>query len=105
MTGRTPSAATLTVRLTPRAGADRIVGFETDAQGQRVLKVAVTAPPVDGAANTALLALLAKRLGVPKSSLALVAGATARIKRIALPADVDLSVLDVTRAQRAQESA
>jgi uncharacterized protein (TIGR00251 family) len=85
---------TITVRLMPRAGADRIVGFETDARGQRVLKVAVTAPPVDGAANQALIALLAKRLKVAKSSVALVSGATARIKRLALPADADLRKLE-----------
>jgi uncharacterized protein (TIGR00251 family) len=85
---------TITVRLMPRAGKDRIVGFETDAHGQRVLKVAVTAPPVDGAANQALIALLAKRLGIPKSSVALVSGASARIKRLALPADADLASLE-----------
>lgn len=85
---------TITVRLMPRAGADRIVGFETDARGQRVLKVAVAAPPVDGAANAALIALLAKRLKIPKSSVALIAGATARVKRLALPPDADLRVLE-----------
>jgi len=78
---------TLTVRLTPRAGRDRIVGFETDGHGQRVLKVAVAAAPVDGAANDALIKLLAKQLGLPKSSLTVVAGAAARIKRIALAGD------------------
>ena len=85
---------TITVRLMPRAGADRIMGFETDARGQRVLKVAVTAPPVDGAANQALIALLAKRLKIPKSSVSLVAGASARIKRLAVAADVDLARLE-----------
>jgi uncharacterized protein (TIGR00251 family) len=84
----------ITVRLMPRAGKDRIVGFETDARGQRVLKVAVSAPPVDGAANTALIALLAKRLGIPKSSVSLVSGAAARVKRLALPGDADLRVLE-----------
>jgi len=78
----------------PRAGADRIMGFETDARGQRVLKVAVTAPPVDGAANQALIALLAKRLKIPKSSVSLVTGASARIKRLAVAADVDLAQLE-----------
>jgi uncharacterized protein (TIGR00251 family) len=79
--------ATLTVRLTPRAGRDRIVGFEIDGRGQRVLKVAVAAPPVDGAANEALVALLAKQLGLPKSAVTLVAGASARLKRLALAGD------------------
>jgi len=79
--------ATLTVRLTPRAGRDRIVGFEIDGRGRRVLKVAVAAPPVDGAANAALVALLARQLGLPKSAVTLVAGATARLKRLALAGD------------------
>ena len=77
----------ITVRLMPRAGKDRIVGFETDARGQRVLKVAVAAPPVDGAANAALIALLAKQFGLPKSAVTLVSGAAARTKRIALAGD------------------
>lgn len=90
------TGVTLTVRLMPRAGSDRIVGFETDARGQRVLKVAVTAPPVDGAANQALLALLAKRLRIPKTSVSLVAGASARVKRVMLPDDADLGALEGT---------
>jgi uncharacterized protein YggU (UPF0235/DUF167 family) len=79
--------ATITVRLTPRAGADRIIGIETDPQGRRVLKVAVTAAPVDGAANAALIRLLAKRLGLPKSAVTLLSGAGARVKRLAFAGD------------------
>jgi uncharacterized protein YggU (UPF0235/DUF167 family) len=82
-----PGDATLTVRLTPRAGSDRILGFDTDARGQRVLKVAVAAAPVDGAANAALIKLLAKRLDIPKSAITLVSGGSARIKRLALAGD------------------
>ena len=82
-----PGDATLTVRLTPRARADRILGFATDAHGQRVLKVAVAAAPVDGAANAALIKLLAKRLDIPKSAITLVSGASARIKRLTLAGD------------------
>ena len=82
-----PGDALITVRLTPRAGADRIVGIEHDAQGRPVLKVAVTAAPSDGAANDALIRLLAKRLAIPKSAVTLVAGASARVKRLALAGD------------------
>jgi hypothetical protein len=82
-----PGDPTITVRLTPRAGADRIIGFTTDARGQPVLKVAVAAAPVDGAANDALIKLLAKRLDLPKSAITLVAGASARVKRLALAGD------------------
>lgn len=46
------------------------------------LRVRVKAPPVDGAANAALIQLLAKRLGVAKSAITLITGATARNKII-----------------------
>ena len=81
------AGAPITVRLTPRARADRILGVERDARGLSVLKVAVTAPPVDGAANAALIALLAKEFGLAKSAVTLVAGAAARVKRVALAGD------------------
>ena len=45
-----------------------------------VLRVRVSAPPVDGAANEALLRLLAKRFGVPRSALRIVSGETSRMK-------------------------
>jgi len=65
------------VRLTPRGGADRIEGVTAG-----VLRVRVAAAPVDGAANVALLRLVASALGVPPSRLRIVTGATARRKVI-----------------------
>jgi len=65
----------LSVRLTPRGGADRIDGIRDG-----VLCVRVAAPPVDGAANDALVRLLADELHVPRGAVRLVAGATARTK-------------------------
>lgn len=47
-----------------------------------MLKVRLTAPPVDGAANEALIALLAERLGLPKRSISIVRGATGRQKTV-----------------------
>ncbi|MHB0936302.1 MAG: DUF167 domain-containing protein [Armatimonadota bacterium] len=44
--------------------------------------VRVTAPPVEGAANAAVVEVLAKALGVPKSRLAITAGASGRVKRV-----------------------
>lgn len=74
----------LAVRLTPRAGADRIDGWATDAAGREHLKARVRAAPVDGEANAALEALLAKALGVPKSAVRVARGASARLKQVAV---------------------
>lgn len=68
----------VTVRLQPRASRDEILGWNEED----VLRVRVQAPPVDGAANAALVRLLAKAIGVPKSRVTLVSGATARNKII-----------------------
>jgi uncharacterized protein (TIGR00251 family) len=73
----------LAVRLTPRGGAARIEGV-ADWDGQPVLRVRVPAPPVEGAANEALAAFLARALGLPRSAVTLVAGDRARIKRLRL---------------------
>lgn len=82
----TPDGVELAVRLTPRGGAARIEGV-ADWDGQPVLKVRVAAPPVDGAANDALVAFLARALGLPRSAVVLVAGDRARVKRLALKGD------------------
>ena len=75
----------LTVRVTPRAAMDRIDGF--DAEGR--LRVRVTAPPADGAANAAVAKLLAKALGLPGRDVILVSGATSREKAFEVPLDPD----------------
>ena len=63
------------VRLQPRASRSGIVGVHGEA-----LKVRVHAPPVDGAANEALVAFLAESLGVPRGAVRIVAGAASRTK-------------------------
>ena len=73
---------TLAVRLTPRAGRDAIDGIEPLADGCRVLKVRVRAAASEGAANAALIALIAKALGVAQRDVQVVAGTTARVKRV-----------------------
>jgi len=77
-------AEVLAVRLTPRGGRDAVEGWATDADGRAYLKVRVASPPVDGAANAALLAFLAKTLKIPRSAVRLAAGDTARLKRLEL---------------------
>ena len=77
----------LSVRLTPRGGRDGLDGVETLTDGREVLKVRVRAAPSDGEANAALVALLAKLLGLPRSRVTLVAGASARLKTVLLEGD------------------
>ena len=74
--------ARLAVRLTPRGGRDRIDGWGRDAAGRAYLKVRVAAPPVDGEANAALEALIAKTLKVSRGAVRIVAGETARVKQL-----------------------
>lgn len=71
----------LHVRVTPRASANAVTGFDDSG----VLHVRVTAAPADGAANRAAGQLLAKALGLPPRDLVLVRGATARQKSFDVP--------------------
>ncbi len=82
--GRSGSA--LAVRVTPRAGQNKIMELLSDG----TVKVHIAAPPVDDEANAELLKFLANVLGVPKSRLEIVAGASGRDKLI--------SVLDMDAA-------
>ena len=80
------TAARVAVRLTPRASAEAItVDGET-------LRVRVTAPPVDGRANAALVRLLAKRLRVARGAVRIVSGRAARQKLVEV-ADLELAEL------------
>ncbi len=71
----------LSVHVQPRAKKTEIAGWHGDA-----IKVRVQAPPVEGAANAALLAFLADALDLPRSRVTLRAGATSRRKRVAVRA-------------------
>ena len=75
------------VRLTPKGGRDAIDGWSRSGDGASHLKVRVRAAPESGKANDALIALLAKELGVAKSALAIAGGEKARLKRIAVAGD------------------
>jgi uncharacterized protein YggU (UPF0235/DUF167 family) len=70
----------LAVRLTPRGGRDAVEGWGEDAEGRPLFKARVAAPPVQGEANAALVKLIAKTLGLPRSAVRIASGETARIK-------------------------
>ena len=74
---------TINLRIQPRASRDEIVGPYGEGDDE-MLKVRITAPPVDGKANGYLLKFLAKQFGVARRDLDLLSGETGRNKRIAI---------------------
>ena len=75
----TPAGAVLNLRLVPRASKNAIQGEHGDA-----LKIRLCAPPVDGAANAALIEFLAETFSLPRARVQLLSGATSRNKRVLL---------------------
>ena len=75
------------MRLTPKGGRDSVDGIEQLADGRSVLKARVRAAASEGEANDALIRLIAKTLAVPPRDVTLAAGATSRIKRLAIAGD------------------
>ena len=76
----------LSVRLTPRASRDGIDGVKDSPTGPFV-QARVRAVPEDGRANAALVELVAAEIGVAKSTLAVVAGHTHRLKKLRISGD------------------
>ena len=72
-----PAGTTFAIKVHPRAKKNAITGEVGDA-----IKIALTAPPVDGKANTACIEFFAKLLKVPRSSVTIAAGQTSRNKVI-----------------------
>lgn len=79
----------LAVRLTPKGGRDSVEGVAALADGRAVLAVKVRAVPDKGAANRALTELIAQTLRVPKSTVSVVAGQTARLKQVRVNGNPD----------------
>lgn len=75
-------AIVLKVRLTPKASRDSIDGIKTLADGVDHALARVRAVPEAGDANKALVVLLSRAFKVPKSSISVIAGATARLKHV-----------------------
>ena len=76
---RHPQGSLLSVAVVPRAGKSSISQLTDGA-----IQIRVAAPPVEGAANTALLRFLADILDVPRSRLEIISGASSRRKRISV---------------------
>lgn len=84
----TAGGLVLRVRVTPRSSREEIGGLDETAQGS-ALRVKVRAAPADGEANDAVLALVARWLDLPRRNVALVSGASGRIKTLSIDGDAD----------------
>lgn len=74
---REPAQTTLDVRVTPRAARDQVMGWSDD-----VLRLRVSAPPVEDKANVALAKVLGKALGIPARRIVVVSGLRDRNKQV-----------------------
>ena len=72
--------AAITVKVSPRAKKSAVAGVMDDG----TIKIKIAAPPVDGAANKALIEFLAETLGLPKQQVDIVAGETSERKLVSL---------------------
>ena len=79
--------ATLALHVTPKAGRDEVVGVRILEDGLCEVEVRTTAAPDKGAANKSVCKLLAKEIGVPKSSVSVKRGDAARHKIVAIDTD------------------
>jgi uncharacterized protein (TIGR00251 family) len=78
---------TLAVRITPKASRDAFGSVIAMPDGRHAVSVKVAAPPVDGAANAALVAFLAKSLSVARSCVTIASGETSRLKILKIRGD------------------
>jgi uncharacterized protein (TIGR00251 family) len=97
-TRRSHDGARIEVRVKPRARESRVLGLR-----EGTLEVAVAAAPVDGEANAELVRVLARHLGLPRSAVSIVSGASGRSKLIAL-AGLDETTLQ-QKLKRGQDPA
>jgi uncharacterized protein (TIGR00251 family) len=81
--------AILAIRVTPRSARPGIGNWRVGQDGRDELEVRVAEAPADGAANDAVVRLLAKALGTSRSEVSIVSGAASRHKRVAVPCDPD----------------
>jgi uncharacterized protein len=88
----------LLVRLQPRARRDEVVGERAGA-----IVIRVTAPPVDGKANAALCALIARAAGVPPSRVSVVRGQSSRDKVVRVEGGEEMALRRALLGQRTDQ--
>jgi hypothetical protein len=82
-------SGTLAIRVTPRSAKPGIGGWRAGADGREELEVRVAETPADGAANEAVVKLLAKALGISRSEVSIISGHASRHKRLAIPFELN----------------
>ena len=92
----TSEGLSVAVRLTPRAGREALEDVTRLDDGIEALKAAVRAAPEDGAANAALIRLVARSAGVAPSRVRLERGATSRLKTVLIEGGQDM-ILKISR--------
>ena len=92
----TPQGVTLAIRVQPRSSRNEITADPASEQ----LKVRITAPPVDSAANNALPKFIAKSLGAPPSAVSLIRGEKSRNKTLLITGTDAQAVTEKLRAQK-----
>jgi uncharacterized protein len=82
-------SALLAIKVTARSAKPGIGGWRAGADGREELELRVAAAPADGAANEAVVKLLAGALGISRAEVRIVSGAASRHKRVSVPFDAD----------------
>jgi uncharacterized protein YggU (UPF0235/DUF167 family) len=85
--GPVAGGVTLTIRVSPRGGRNAVEGLVADADGKPQLSVRVASAPVDGEANDAVEATVARWLGVRASEVEVTSGETTRAKVVTIDGD------------------
>ena len=77
------------IRVTPRSAKPGIGRWRAGADGREMLEVHVAEAPADGAANEAVVKLIARALGISRAQVAIISGHSSRHKRVAVPYELN----------------